>query len=381
MDIRQNIRLSKSSITNLEKKYVIDVLNKEFLGMGKEVQIFENLLKEFFGREAICVVNGTAALHLALQSCNIGFGDEVIVPTLTYISSFQAISATGATPIACDINSVNFCIDITDLESKITKKTKAIMPVHYTGGCGELDKIYKIAKKYNLRVIEDAAHAFGSYYKDKKIGSFGDIVCFSFDGIKNITSGEGGCVITSDKKVIKYIKDARLLGVEKDTESRFKGKRTWDFDVKIQGWRYHMSNIMASIGIAQLSRFKSFEKKRKEIAIMYDTFFKSTYFLKIINHDYQKVVPHIYVVRILGLKNRKHLQDLLLNKNIQTGAHYNLNHKLSFYKKNVTLKNAENIFPELLTLPMHYDLTKNDIKYICKELIATLNENKNLFIL
>ena len=137
-------------------------------------------------------------------------------------------------------------------KNELLKKTKAIMPVHYTGGVGDLESVYKFAKKFSLRVIEDAAHAFGTTYKGQRVGAFGDIVCFSFDGIKNITSGEGGCVVTDNEEILGKVRDARLLGIERDTDQRFKGNRSWEFDVKDQGWRYHMSNIMAAIGIEQL---------------------------------------------------------------------------------------------------------------------------------
>src|SRR5690606_32413952 len=130
---------------------------------------------------------GTSALQLAIQACGIGAGDEVIIPSLTYVASFQAASATGATPIACDIDPTTGCIDVVDAEKRITPKTKAIMPVHYAGGFGDLEGVYDIAHRYGLRVIEDAAHSFGGYYKDKPVGAHGDIICFSFDGIKNIT--------------------------------------------------------------------------------------------------------------------------------------------------------------------------------------------------
>ena len=176
------------------------VLDREYLGMGTEVQQFEEALSEYFGRSAVCVVNGTAALHLALQACEISQGDEVLVPSLTYLASFQAISATGAKPVACDIDPEIFLLDLSDTEKRITARTKAIMPVHYTGGVGDLDAVYEFANKYNIRVIEDAAHAFGTTYKDRRIGSFGDVACFSFDGIKNITSGEGGAIVTANNQ-------------------------------------------------------------------------------------------------------------------------------------------------------------------------------------
>ena len=150
----------------MEKSRLCEVLDKEFLGMGKEVQTFENKLSDFWEEIHLCV-NGTAALHLALQACEIGMDDEVLVPSITYVASFQAISATGAKPVACEIDMENLCLDWRDAQ-KITTKTKAIMPVHYSGGVGCLEKIYELAQENHLRVIEDAAHAFGTTYKGKK---------------------------------------------------------------------------------------------------------------------------------------------------------------------------------------------------------------------
>ena len=246
MSASKLIRLSKSHIGDAEKKAVMGVFDREYLGMGAEVQQFEQGLSDFFGRPAVCVVNGTAALHLALQACGIGPGDQVLVQSLTYVASFQAISATGAIPVACEVNPATLTLDWRDAEKRMTSRTKAIMPVHYAGGVGALDEIYEFANKHGLRVIEDAAHAFGTIYQGKRVGGFGDIACFSFDGIKNITSGEGGCIVTSDPEVLQRVQDARLLGVEKDTQNRFSGQRSWEFDVSAQGWRYHMSNIMAA---------------------------------------------------------------------------------------------------------------------------------------
>ena len=250
------IRLSKSCLGKDEKSAVAKVLKKEFLGMGNEVKKFETELRNFFKREVVCFNSGTAALQVALQACDIGENDDVLVPSITYVASYQAISATGAKPIACDIDDDNLQLSLKDLEKKITKKTKAIMPVHFSGSVGKIREIYKFAKQNKLRVIEDAAHAFGSKIYNRKIGSFGDIVCFSFDGIKNITSGEGGCLVTNDKKVLNMSKDIRLLGVTNESTKRYSGHRSWISDVKYQGWRYHMSDINASIGRSQLKRFK-----------------------------------------------------------------------------------------------------------------------------
>jgi dTDP-4-amino-4,6-dideoxygalactose transaminase len=367
---KELIRLSKSCLGNAEKQAVLGVLEREYLGMGSEVQQFEEALTDFFGRPAVCVINGTAALHLALQACEINFSDEVLVPSLTYIASFQAISATGAKPIACDINPETFLLDLSDAEKRITEKTKAIMPVHYTGGVGDLDLIYLFAKKHNLRVIEDAAHAFGTTFHNKRIGSFGDIACFSFDGIKNITSGEGGCILTENEDVLKKVRDARLLGVEKDTDKRYLGERSWNFNAMAQGWRFHMSNIMAAIGLEQLKRFPQFANKRQQLAKKYDQLFYGYDKICPIQRDYDTVVPHIYVVRLPGMKNRKENLQQMLDKGIQAGFHYQPNHWLNYYKDETALPlpATDLVFPELMSLPLHTDLSESDIIYIVSEL-------------
>ena len=350
------------------------VLEGEYLGMGTEVQQFEEALSKYFGRSAVCVVNGTAALQLALQSCGIGIGDEVLVPSLTYIASFQAISATGAKPVACDISSETYLLDLSDAQKRITDKTKAIMPVHYTGKVDDLDAIYKFANKFNLRIIEDAAHAFGATYKERRIGSSGDVACFSFDGIKNITSGEGGSIVTDNEDVLRKVRDARLLGVEKDTDKRYLGKRSWLFDVNDQGWRYHMSNIMAAIGLVQLKRFAEFAEKRQELAKEYDNLLSDYPGIHLLDNDYDTIVPHIYVIRIEKMNNREKIQQYMLKKNIEVGYHYQPNHWLSLYKddKALPLPVLDSIFPELLSLPIHPDLSKDDVNTVVMEI-------KNLF--
>ena len=370
------IRLSKSCIGEAEKQAVSGVLDREHLGMGVEVQQFEDALSEFFGRQTVCVINGTAALHLSLQACGVGPGDEVLVPSLTYVASFQAISATGALPVACDINEETYLLDLVDAEKRITKNTKAIMPVHYTGGVGDLNVIYEFANKYNLKVIEDAAHAFGTTFNNKRVGSFGDIVCFSFDGIKNVTSGEGGCVVSDDKEVLKRIKDARLLGIENDTDKRFSGKRSWNFDVTKQGWRYHMSNIMAAIGIEQLKRFPILAEKRQNFAKLYDELFIKESLIQPISRDYNNIVPHIYVVQINELHDRDDIRNKLLKKGIETGYHYQPNHYLTIYKtKNQrSFPVTESVFPKLISLPLHPDLSKNDVHYVAESIKTIVNK-------
>lgn len=364
------IRLSKSCLSPAEKQAVMGVLDREYLGMGAEVQKFEQALTDFFGRPAVAIVNGTAALQLAVQACGIGPGDEVLIPSLTYVASFQAVAAAGATPVACDVRSDSLTLDWRDAETRLTARTRAVMPVHYTGGVADFAEIQAFAHRYKLRVIEDAAHAFGTTLAGRRIGGFGDIACFSFDGIKNITCGEGGCVVTDDQVVLGRIRDARLLGVERDTEKRYQGGRSWEFNVTAQGWRYHMSNIMAAIGIEQLRRQPEMAAARQALARQYDELFAGNERIRPIQRDYNTVVPHIYVVRIVGLKNRAMLQTRLLERNIQTGIHYQPSHTLSYFARPSArpLSVLDAIYPEILTLPLHFDLTAAEVAWVCESL-------------
>jgi dTDP-4-amino-4,6-dideoxygalactose transaminase len=357
------IRLSKSSLSDEEKKAVMSVLDLEFLGMGPEVKAFEDELERYIGRPVRCVVNGTSAIHLALQAVGVGVGDDVIVPSLTYVATYQAISATGANAISCDVDPVTLCLDPNDVAQKITNKTKAIIPVHYSGGVGHIKEIYKHAEKHNLRIIEDAAHAFGTQVENNRVGSHGDITCFSFDGIKNITSGEGGCVVTDDQDVLQKVSDARLLGVEKDSEKRYQGQRSWDFDVIEQGWRFHMSDVMAALGRIQLKRFSKLSEIRQKLSKLYDEKLSTTSLIRI-EHNYDDVVPHIYVIRCSNENERDELKEFLENNDVQTGIHYFPNHKLTRFKNNVDLPETEKAYNTMLTLPLHPDLTEENVEKI-----------------
>jgi len=253
------MRLSKAVVGPAELEAMGRVMREDgYLGMGREVRAFEADLQAYLGgqdRQVVCLNSGTAALHLAVQAVTRP-GDEVLVQSLTFVASFQAISAAGAVPVACEVYPDTITLDLEDAARRLTPRTKAVMPVHYASNPGNLAAIYEFAQHYQLRVIEDAAHAFGCTYQGQRIGSRGDIVCFSFDGLKNITSGEGGAVVTSDPRVIQSVQDARLLGVHRDTEKRYQGGRSWEFEVYQQGYRYHMSNLFAAIGRVELGRFE-----------------------------------------------------------------------------------------------------------------------------
>ena len=370
------IRLAKSCLSEAEKAAVLGVLDREYLGMGAEVQSFEQALAAYLNRQAVCVSTGTGALHLALQAIGCKPHHEVLVQSLTFVASFQAIAATGATPVSCDILPETLTIDLADAEKRLTERTIAIMPVHYSGGVGNLDEVYAFAARHKLRVVEDASHAFGTIYQGRPVGSFGDIACFSFDGIKNITSGEGGAIISADADVLRRVQDARLLGVENDTVMRYAGARSWKFDVHEQGWRYHMSNIMAAIGIEQLKRFPELSRIRQERARHYQKRLAECGALRLLAIDYTTVVPHIFPVRLLLHEPPRHSRETLQAKlneaGIQTGFHYLPNHTLSLFRTDYCLPTTEMIFPQLLTLPLHPDLTTEQVDFICDTLLREL---------
>ncbi len=363
------IRVSKSIVGKEESDAVENVIrNIGYLGMGEEVGSFENELESYIGNidyKAVCVNSGTSALHLSIEAVT-NPGDEILVPSFTYIATYQAITAAGCIPVSCEVNEDTLLIDLNDARKRVTNKTKVILPVLYASNPSNLNKVYALADEFNLRVIEDSAHAFGCNYNGKKIGAQGDIICFSFDGIKNITSGEGGAIFTSDKKVIEYIKDARLLGVEKDSEKRYRGERSWEFDVTNQGYRFHMSNIFAAIGRVQLRRFeKEFAISRKNIAKKYSSLLKNNTNIKLIEMDYTNIVPHIFPILVKG-GLRDQLFDKLKANSIQCGMHYKPNHLLSKYKTSYSLPVSEKAYSQVLTIPLHPEITQLEIKKICQ---------------
>ncbi len=374
----KKIRLSKSIVGSKEKKALAKVINDSYLGMGVYVKEFEEKLKKYLSaKNAVCVNSGTAALHLALMGLELQPEDEVLVQSLTFVSTFQAITAAGLKPIPCEIIPETCTIDLNDAEKKISSRTRVIMPVHYASQMGDLEGIYSFARKHNLRVVEDAAHAFGCIYKDMKIGSFGDIICFSFDGIKNITTGEGGLIVTNDDKVFQFAVDARLLGVQKDTEKRYLGRRSWEFDVLHQGYRYHMSNLFAAIGLIQLERLeKEFKPQRQLLAKNYQKRLKNIKDLELFYCNYDNIIPHIFPIKVKNGR-RDILKDYLIEKNIECGVHYFPNHLLSYFNKEQwKLPITENVYKELLSIPLHPDITLDQQKYIIKEINYLLGEVK-----
>lgn len=373
------IRLSKSVVGKAEAEAVAHVIEDiGYLGMGATVGEFEHDLEAYIGggRRVLCVNSGTAALHLAVQAVTRP-GDEVLVPSFTFVSSYQAITGAGCRPISCDIDPETLTLDLQDTERRITPRTTAMMPVYYASNCNMASAYQAFARAHGLRLIEDAAHAFGCSKDGKRIGSFGDVVCFSFDGIKNITSGEGGAVVTADPEVIQKVSDARLLGVQKDSEKRYAGQRSWVFDVTEQGYRYHMSNIFAAIGKVQLRRLEpEFAPRRRHIAMLYTQLLRDNAAVKLIPMDYEHdIIPHIFVIEILN-GTRPQLEEAFRARDIQFGVQYRPNHLLSYFKSGYALPVTEDVYGKVISLPMHPELTDDDVRLICEIINTTVGKQQ-----
>lgn len=368
------VRLSCSDVGIDELNVISSVIDNGYLGMGSYVEQFELALKDYLGTNShvICVNSGTAALHLSLQSLDISHGDEVLVPSITYLASFQAITACGAIPVACDVSPLTLFIDPDDARNRITRSTKAIMPVHYASSNLGIDPIYSLASEFGLHVVEDAAHSFGSYGDNGLIGSTENMICFSFDGIKNITSGEGGAIVTNDDSLASYIRDARLLGVAGDSIRRSTGQRTWFPDVHIQGWRYHMSNVFAAIGLSQLEKSSDLFSKRKRLVQAYLTQLSTIDSIQLLRLNHSALVPHIFPIRIPACK-RDRVRRLLGEDGIQTGFHYFPNHLLTKFRVSYSLPVSESAGETLISLPLHTKLTSLDQSFVIERLLYHLH--------
>lgn len=347
-----------------ELSRISEVLDSRWLGLGATVKEFEDKSAAFLNAPRFLAVNtGTTALHLALKASGIGNGDEVIIPSLTFVAGPQAIIAAGAKPVFCDVIDETLNIDISDVEKLITKNTKAIMPVHYRGLASDMDGLLAIAKQHDLIVIEDAAHAFGSKYNGREIGSFGHITCFSFDPIKNVTCGEGGGVVFQDSAMHELAIKMRILGIDKDTWARYQNKRSWFYDVTEEGYRYHMPNFCAAIGVVQLGRFKEMNTKRIEICKRYDNELENLKSIKTFPINYHETAPFMYIVYA---EDRNTFMEFMGQKGIGTGVHYIPSHTFSYFKKcrKSQLKNTEWLAEGITTIPLYYEMKNEDVEHV-----------------
>ena len=353
-------------ITNEDKKAIMSTLNQNLLTDGPKLRIFEKEFAKFTGAKyAIGVSNATAALHLSLKAIGIKKGDEVIVPDLTFVASANAILVSGATLVIVDISKEDYNISISSIENSINKKTKAIMPVHFAGKPCKMNKIKAIASKHGLSVIEDCAHAIGSRINKKHVGTFGDTGCFSFYPTKNLTTLEGGMIITNSKKISEIVKSLRNHGITKSYEDRFTKGRPWEYDVITPGYNYRLDEIRATLGISQLKRINQNNLKRKRAFLHYNSKLKnkkSVITPKISKNETHSC--HLYVLRVQKNKrfSRDYLFQKLLKNGIRSSVHYKPLHEFTAYKKyariQAKLVNSKKIYQEIISLPLYPQITK-----------------------
>lgn len=349
-------------------RHLSETLEIGWLGMGAKTKEFEERISEFLeldGRFVVATNTATSALHLALRAIGVGEGDEVITPSFNCVADQQAIRMAGAEPVMCDILEENLGIDCKKAEELISEKTKAIIPLHYSGIPCNQKEVYDLAQKYNLRVIEDCCHAFGTSINNKKLGSYGDIAFFSFDGVKTLTSIDGGCVIVKNEEEFKKIQYMRLLGMDKDTLERYKNKRSWNYDVITEGYRYHLNNVMASVGISQIKRIDEMIDSRRKVCKYYNNAFKNLPEIKIPKSDFENISTFNYYIRVLNNKREELIEHLKILE-IETGIHWTPVHKFSFFSdsKRGDLTVTEKIANEILTLPLHSNMNQEFIDRI-----------------
>ena len=360
---RSLVRTSKPQLGPAEARALARVLKTGFLGMGPEVRAFEQELERYIGhdRRVLCVNSCTAALHLALAAIGLRPGDEVLVPSITYVASFQAVVMAGAKPVACDVLADSGLIDLDDARKRLTERTRAMMPVHFAGNTGDLAAIYAFAAAHGLRVIEDAAHAFGSTCDDIPVGGSGDIACFSFDPIKNITCGQGGAVVTADPAIVTSVDAMRNLGIEYPDPP----PSSTDYTVRGTGWRYQMSDLMACIGRVQLARFDTeIKPARQRLVEHYRERLKGIPGVRQLS-TLPGTVAHIVPVRI-GQGRRDGVRDALSRAGFETRIHYKPNHLHPAFSGGAPLPVAELLYAELVTLPTHAAVNAGNVETIAR---------------
>jgi len=362
------IPIFKPSMSNVEVAAIKKVLFSGWLGLGPKTQEFEEKFADYSGvKYAVGLNSGTAALHLALKVLNLKPGDEVITTALTFVSTNHAILYNGAKPVFADIYEDTMTLDVEDINRKITKKTKVILPVHYGGHPADLDEIMGIAKENNIRLIEDAAHACGARYKGQIVGSFGDLTCFSFHAVKNLSVGEGGMITTNNKRFAERLKRLRWLGINKTTWDRSKNKKAynWEYRVDEVGFKEHLDDIHSAIGLVQLKKLERLNRRRQEIVNFYNKALNKIKWINTpVDRPYVKNSHHLYVIKVPP-EIRGRLIDYLAKRGVSTGVHYFPNHLYKVYKPyRVSLPVTEDVYRRIITLPLYPDLRSSQLETI-----------------
>jgi perosamine synthetase len=373
-----NIPFHKPYMTEDEVSAASDCIRNGWLTMGKRTIDFEGKFSGYIGSSnAIAVNSCTAALHLSLCAIGLKAGDEVIVPTMTFASTAEVVCYFNAVPVAVDIDRNTHLIDASKIERAITKKTRAIIPVHYSGQPCDMDEILAIAKKHSLYVIEDAAHAFPASYKGKNIGTIGDITCFSFYATKTLAVGEGGMITTENGDWADYMRRLRMHGVTRDAWKRYTKEGTWEYDVAYAGFKYNTTDIASAIGLEQLKKCDMMMKMREEIAAEYDRSFASCdgVIPYVIKSD-RKSGRHLYPLR-LNLEamdiGRNEFIDLLKERGILTSVHFIPLYRFSFYSKIFggpeKYPESEWTFIREISLPFFPGMTREEIGYVADTVV------------
>jgi dTDP-4-amino-4,6-dideoxygalactose transaminase len=360
-----------------ELEEIKNVLDSGWVSQGPKVKEFEDKIAEYLGiKYAIAVTNCTSALHLALLGIGVKEGDEVLVADFTFPATGHVVLYCGAKPVFVDIDLKTYNINPKSIEEKISDKTKAIIPVHTFGQPAEMGTIVKIAEKFNLKVIEDAACALGAKYKNNYAGTIGDIGCFSFHARKGITTGEGGMVVTDNKNLAEKIRNLSVFGMTSAWDREKSDKFIIPKFTEV-GYNYKMSDIIAAVGVAQLGKLDKIIERKRELAKYWDEklremdFIETPYVSENVKHIYQS-----YVALVDGHVNRNKLIVTLMNRGIQTQIGTYASHIQPVYNSNQKCPNSLEIFNRSLALPMYYMLEEKDIDIAAVFLKKTLDELK-----
>ena len=350
-----------------ELRAVARVFDSRWLGQGEVTRQFEQRLAEFLGsKHVVAVDHGTSALYLALDALELQSGDEVILPSLTFVATAQAIRMAGAIPVFCEVEPETLNLDVADAIGRVTRRTRAILPVHFAGLPCDMDALLNAARTQGLHIVEDAAHAFGASYRGRKVGTLGDLTCFSFDAIKHITCGEGGAVATNDDTFARNLRRRRKLGMEVAVTEATQNQAHWPYQVVTHGFRYHLPDLHAAIGLAQLDKLQAFQSRRREIVARYDAAFAGLDGLEPVKHDLENACPWAYVVKVLDGR-RDSFREFLSQHGIATLIQFVPNHlQPAFAPFRAGLPVTERLFQQIVTLPLFVEMTDADVEKIIK---------------